>query len=165
MKRTDRRSDMPAKLVGAARFDRNADEFAPAALVRIAKQSHFLDELRYVLDFGRDDTARKREPGDWALAFLAFASSPIPDLRPWWRDSSTDLWWEAGFKQRQTYDLLYKRFVELQERGGIEAFYRGLRQADSARHRLDPRPRVPRHDGRRHRGRGERVHVPRLPVA
>ncbi|MGH2846113.1 MAG: hypothetical protein ACRDL0_08895 [Thermoleophilaceae bacterium] len=123
MKRTDRRSDMPAKLVGAAHFDRNADAFAPAALIRIAKQSRFLDELRQALDFSRADTVRKREPGDWALAFLAFASSPIPDLRPWGRDSSTDLWWEAGFKQRPSYDLLYKRFVELQERGGIEAFF------------------------------------------
>ena len=99
------RTDMPVKLVGAAHFDRNADDFDPPSLIRIAKQCGMFEQLRAETDY-RSPSVRRRMPGEWGLAFLAFAASPIADIRPWWRDSAAELWWECGFHGRPKYDIV-----------------------------------------------------------
>lgn len=116
------RNELPVKFVGAAHFDRNADDLDPPSLIRIAKTCGLLEDLRRGTDY-RQPSVRQRIPGEWSLAFLGFASSPFSDIRPWWRDSSAEFWWECGFRHRPAYHTLYERYCELQEKDGIEQFF------------------------------------------
>lgn len=118
------RTEPPVKFVGAAHFDRDADDLDPASLIRIAKTCGLLEDLRRDTDH-RQPSVRQRIPGEWGLAFLAFAASPIADIRPWWRDSGAEVWWECGFRQRPPYHTVYERFCELEEKEGIEHYFEG----------------------------------------
>ncbi|HWY19510.1 MAG TPA: transposase [Solirubrobacteraceae bacterium] len=59
--------------------------------------------------------ARKREPGHWELAAVAFVTSGHVDVRPWW-DEATDenLWRECGFPKRPPYKRTWERLRELE---------------------------------------------------
>lgn len=123
-----RRADTElVKFPGSAAFSLDAAELDPPAFIRLAKSCGLLDDLRAATDY-RSQTPRRRMPGEWGLAFLAFAASPTPDLQPWWRDSARELWWECGFQRRPPYDTVYMRFRELEERGGIDAFFEASAQ-------------------------------------
>lgn len=116
-----RRTDPPVSWPGATRFSDDAHEFSPVAIVRLAKRCPLLDELRERCDFSTG-WGRAREPGEAALAYLAFVLSGQIDLQPWWSKSAAELWWECGFAQRPNYDLIRDRFLEL-EAIGIEVFF------------------------------------------
>lgn len=107
---------------GVGRFSENADKLSEVELVRLAKRCHLLDDLREETDFNVG-WGRPREPGEAALAYLAFVHSAEVDIQPWWRDSLPELWWECGFAGKPRYELIYDRFVELEQLGS-EAFFR-----------------------------------------
>ena len=87
---------MPVYQVGVAAFSEHDDELNQEAVVRLAVETGMADQL--VDDTSYDcDSIRKRLPGKWALAFLAFANSATPDIKRWWTDSSAEVWKAAGF--------------------------------------------------------------------
>jgi hypothetical protein len=118
----DRRRQMPVYQVGVAAFSEHDDELNQEAVVRLAVETGMADQL--VEDTSYDcDSIRKRLPGKWALAFLAFANSATPDIKRWWTDSSAEVWKAAGFTGKPSYDLTWKRFDELEAKGAGEAFF------------------------------------------
>jgi hypothetical protein len=59
---------------------------------------------------------RHREPGHWALMYLAFVTSGHVDIEPWWTSEDDDgLWRLAGFAARPSYTTTYERFRELEQ--------------------------------------------------
>ncbi len=60
------------------------------------------DELREACELGIN-YARKREPGHWELAAVAFVVSGHVDIKPWWANTTDELWRECGFPQRPSY--------------------------------------------------------------
>jgi hypothetical protein len=67
--------------------------------------------------------ARPRMAGEWVLAYLAFTNSMVNDIKPWWKDSNAEVWWESGFPGRPKYDIVYRRFRELDERGACHELF------------------------------------------
>ncbi|HUY61573.1 MAG TPA: hypothetical protein VMW49_06820 [Candidatus Dormibacteraeota bacterium] len=61
-------------------------------------------------------------PGDWALLYLAFVISRIPDIEPWYQRVSGDhaLWAACDFTQVPSYRLVHLRFTEME--GRADAF-------------------------------------------
>jgi hypothetical protein len=57
---------------------------------------------------------RHREPGHWALIYLAFVISGQVDMEPWWTSTDDPLWQAAGFAARPSYTTTYERFRELE---------------------------------------------------
>ena len=57
-----------------------------------------------------------RMPGDWALAYLAFVISRIPDIEPWYQRVRADhsLWAACDFAQVPSYRLVHLRFTEME---------------------------------------------------
>ena len=62
-------------------------------------------------DWGPD-----RMPGDWALAYLAFVISRIPDIEPWYQRVRADhsLWAACDFERVPSYRLVHLRFTEME---------------------------------------------------
>ena len=58
---------------------------------------------------------RPRGPGRFELAYLAFVFSRHPDVRPWWQSAGHSIWRASGFKERPSYPLCQRRFVELEQ--------------------------------------------------
>ncbi|MGA2927945.1 MAG: hypothetical protein ABSG43_18510, partial [Solirubrobacteraceae bacterium] len=112
----DYRSRLPAVLKGIGALDRNADELDQAGLVRMVKACPLFDEMRERTQYDGGG-ARPRMAGEWVLAYLAFTNSMVNDIKPWWKDSNAEVWWESGFPGRPKYDIVYRRFRELDERG------------------------------------------------
>ncbi len=111
--RKPRRTDLPMVFPGVGQFSKDAAELNSVALVRLLKRSPLMDELRAVCDYNMD-WGRPREAGEAVLAYLAFVNSGCPDIQPWWRDASTDLWIECGYGGQPRYDLIRDRFLELE---------------------------------------------------
>jgi Transposase DDE domain len=110
----------PAHLPGATEFSAERDVLAPLWFVKTLKQTAWLSrELEETtrLDKGH---GRRKEPGFWALAYLAFVVSDSVDLEPWWAKTGQEIWRECGFPARPPYPTVYERFVELE--GASEAF-------------------------------------------
>jgi hypothetical protein len=59
--------------------------------------------------------ARRREPGHWELAAVAFVTSRHIDLQPWWDDTTDELWRECGFNAKPPYMRAYRRLRELEK--------------------------------------------------
>ncbi|WP_196807670.1 hypothetical protein [Candidatus Solirubrobacter pratensis] len=118
----DRRRQMPVYRVGTAAFSEHDDELNQHGVVRLALDTGMADQLIANTSYDRE-SIRKRHPGKWALAFLAFANSSTPDIKRWWADSGIDVWHAAGFVGKPSYDLTWKRFDELEANGAGEAFF------------------------------------------
>lgn len=104
----------PLRLPGATEFSASRDELSALWHVKMLKETSWLyDELtaRTTVD---KEWGRRREPGSWALAYMAFVVSRFVDIEPWWVQTAPELWRECGFKDRPAYQTVYERFVELE---------------------------------------------------
>lgn len=105
----------PLHLPGATEFSADREILSPLWAVRKLKQTPWLFndlEASTSLDKG---WGRRKDPGHWALAYLAFVVSDCKAaVEKWWADSSDELWRECGFKRRPSYQTTYERFVELE---------------------------------------------------
>jgi len=66
---------------------------------------------------------RPRRPGEWALAYLAYANSAEPDLLRWHRAAPPELWQRAGFAKPPSYHSTYETFIVLEAH---EAVFRAV---------------------------------------
>jgi hypothetical protein len=80
---------------------------------------------------------RHREPGQWALVYLAFVISGQVDVEPWWTTTDDVLWQDAGFTARPSYTTTYERFRELE--AFADAFDEAAGDLIALARRSDPR--------------------------
>lgn len=109
------RYQSPDRLPGAANF---ADESLRGSLnaVKLVKSQKWVwQELREVCTGLEKNYARHREPGHWELATVAFVTSGQVNVRPWWQETTDDLWIECGFNARPSYKTVYRRLKELED--------------------------------------------------
>lgn len=105
----------PIQLPGATEFTADRDTADAVSLIRLLKAyPQFTADLRARATDLAINYARRREPGDWVLVYLAFVDSGDPDIEPWWSHTTADLWREAGFKGRPPYERTWTRFTELE---------------------------------------------------
>ena len=94
----------PEELLGATDFSHDEELRDPIWLIQTVKATAYLMQI---LDDGvaslNKNWGRSRDPGNWALVFLAFAMSESVDVLPWHGGSSQELWREAGFPERPPY--------------------------------------------------------------
>jgi hypothetical protein len=113
--RKDRHS-LPVSQPGATEFSDDRETMNQSWVITALKaQPQFLRRLEREAQSLAVNYARKREPGSWALAYLAFVSSGDPDIEPWWRDTHAELWRAAGFTGRPPYERVWTRFTELEQ--------------------------------------------------
>jgi len=87
-----------------------------AELVRLVKSQPWAwDALRDACAGLDVNYARKREPGHWELAAVAFVVSGPVDVRPWYYETSDELWRECGFTRRPPYKRAWERLRELEK--------------------------------------------------
>lgn len=104
----------PLHLLGATEFSAERDELSPLWFVRMLRQTAWLwKELEQATRLDRN-WGRRKEPGHWALAYLAFVVSGHADVEPWWKQTTDDFWRECGFDDRPSYQTTYERLVELE---------------------------------------------------
>jgi hypothetical protein len=113
-----RREDPPVSWPGTIAFARKeySDHLNEVGIVRIAKASGLFDAL---LDAERGLAGQggaNRMKGSFVLAFLAFVQSGEANILKWRRETSAELWWEAGFDGRPSYATVHRRFEEFEER-------------------------------------------------
>src|SRR5579875_1873893 len=108
----------PLHLPGATEFSAERDELNPLWYVRMLKQTAWLwRDLEAATRLDRN-WGRRKEPGHWALAYLAFVVSRHADIEPWWKQTNGELWRECGFDARPSYQTTYERLVELEAVSG-----------------------------------------------
>jgi hypothetical protein len=108
------RIQSPAHLPGATEFSADRDILSPTWLVRMLKQTRWLfDELEETTKLDKN-WGRRKDPGCWALAYMAFVVSDSADVEPWWSKGGDEIWRECGFAARPPYPTVYERFVELE---------------------------------------------------
>ncbi len=102
----------PDRLLGATDYP---DELRGSLnAVKLVKSEGWLwDGLREACDL-EVDYGRKREPGNWELAAVAFVTSGHVDLRPWWDEASAELWRECGFPAKPPAKRTWERMRELE---------------------------------------------------
>ncbi len=134
------RSAIPHSLPRATRFSDDATNASAHALIAQVKgMPVVLEPLRQAAlrayKWGPD-----RMPGEWALLYLAFVISRIPDIQPWYQRICHDrsLWELCGFgEQIPAYQTVYQRLVDLERCApAFEAAAASLIQKARAR---DPR--------------------------
>jgi hypothetical protein len=82
--------------------------------VKLLKSQQWVwDELREACNL-EINYARKREPGHWELAAVAFVSSKHVDIQPWWDETTDELWGECGFTSKPPYMRVWRRLRELE---------------------------------------------------
>lgn len=105
----------PEHLPGATEFSADRELLGPLWTIRTLKQTAWLYrdlEAATLLD---KQWGRRKEPGSWALAYLAFVVSDCKAaVERWWADTNPALWRECGFARRPSYQTTYERFVELE---------------------------------------------------
>jgi hypothetical protein len=105
----------PDRLVGATDFSKRPDLCGSLNVVRLLKSQRWAwDELRDACEL-EVKYARKREPGHWELAAVAFVVSGHVDVKPWWVNTTDELWRECGFPQRPPYKRTWERLRELEK--------------------------------------------------
>lgn len=112
-----RRTNLPTRQRGATAFsdwrDALSSHWAPKV---IQEHPTFWEPLRDGTTNLKPVWGRRREPGYYALAFLQFTDSGFVDIEPWWRETTDEHWRQWGFSRRPSYQRVYERFVELEER-------------------------------------------------
>jgi hypothetical protein len=105
----------PDRLIGATDFSKRPDLCGSMNIVRLLKSQRWAwDELRDACEL-EVKYARKRERGYWELVAVAFVVSGHVDLKPWWANTTDDLWRECGFPQRPPYKRTWERLRELEK--------------------------------------------------
>jgi hypothetical protein len=104
----------PDRLPGAADFSKDDGLRGSLNTVKLLRSQPWVwDDLREACNLEKN-YARKREPGYWELAAVAFVSSKHVDIQPWWDETTEDLWHECGFKTKPPYMRVYRRLRELE---------------------------------------------------
>lgn len=125
------RTSLPAIYKGAARFSADDERYGSIEMVRMARDCGLLDDVieETTWHYAGESPGRKRtehrqngRTGSWYLAYLAFVNSGKADIRPWWKETYAELWWECGFDERPKYPTVRRRFIELEERGMEQLF-------------------------------------------
>lgn len=105
----------PDRLIGATNFSKRPDLCSPIEVVRLLKSEPWIwDDLREACEL-EIKYARKRDPGHWELAMLAFVLSGHVDIQPWWINTTNELWRECGFNARPSYPTVHRRLRELEK--------------------------------------------------
>jgi hypothetical protein len=106
----------PERLQGAADLTPRPDLRGSLNTVKLVKSQPWAGaQLRAACDGLESRYSRKREPGRWELAAVAFVSSGHVDVEPWYDESTPDLWRECGFNGKPSYSTVYRRFRELEK--------------------------------------------------
>lgn len=111
----------PDRLPGATDFSKHPELCGSLNVVRLLKSQPWAwNELRDACAALASGHARKREPGHWELAAVAFVVSGHVDIKPWWANTTDELWRECGFACRPSAATVHRRLRELGERAGDE---------------------------------------------
>jgi hypothetical protein len=111
-----RRYQPPDRLPGATEFSKDPTLCGSLNLVRLVKSQRWAwDDLREACAGLEVNYARKREPGHWELIAVAFVVSGHVDVKPWYYETSDELWRECGFTRRPPYKRTWERLRELEK--------------------------------------------------
>lgn len=115
------RYQSPDRLPGATDFSKRPDLCGSVNVVRLLRSQRWAwEELRDACAALESSYARRREPGHWELAAVAFVVSGHVDIKPWWANTTEELWRECGFTRRPSAATVHRRLRELGERAGDE---------------------------------------------
>jgi hypothetical protein len=104
----------PDRLPGAANFSKDESLRGSLNAVKLVKSQKWVwDELRQACELEKH-YARKREPGHWELAAVAFVASRQVDIQPFWDESTSELWKACGFDEKPPYMRVWRRLRELE---------------------------------------------------
>jgi hypothetical protein len=105
----------PDRLPGATEFSKEDELRGSLNAVKLLKSQRWAwDELREACAGLESNYARRREPGHWELAAVAFVASKHVDIQPWWDESADELWRECGFEGKPPYMRVWRRLRELE---------------------------------------------------
>jgi len=111
------RYQSPDRLPGATDFSKSPDLCGSMNIVRLLKSQRWAwDELREACELEMN-WARTREPGHWELVAVAFVVSGHVDIKPWWANTTDELWRECGFARRPSFATVHRRLRELESVG------------------------------------------------
>ncbi len=106
----------PDRLLGATDFSKDDTLRGSLNAVKLVKSQPWAwDGLREACAALESGYARKREPGNWELAAVAFVASKQIDIQPWWDETTDELWRECGFEGKPPYMRVWRRLRELEE--------------------------------------------------
>jgi hypothetical protein len=104
----------PDRMLRAADFSTDDQLRGSLNTVKLVKSQPWAwDQLREACEL-EVKHARKREPGHWELAAIAFVASRQVDIQPFWDESSEELWIECGFVEKPPYLRVWRRLRELE---------------------------------------------------
>lgn len=111
------RSAAPVHLPNAAEFSAEPRFRSPLWLVSVIKSMPWLWRDLANATTVRHNWGRRRGPGRWALAYLAFVISGEVDVEPWHRRVAEDeaFWRACEFASPPGYSTVHERFAELEE--------------------------------------------------
>ena len=109
------RRTRPEHLPEITRYSDDPRLASPHTLIAMIKgqpklRRQLQDAFKSSYEWGPD-----RIRGDWALAYLAFVISRIPDIEPWYQRvcADTGLWTACDFEHIPSYRLVHLRFTEM----------------------------------------------------
>jgi hypothetical protein len=147
------RSQPAYKLPGAAAFAAVHELKNAVQFIRLLKRyPQLVDELidKTTIRRAKGD---KRDPGSWALLYLAFLVAEGLDIQPWYSDvRESPIWAECGFQRVMGYSTVHLRFTELEHPRYTAAFEHAARRCIALA--ITSEPRLCRHlstDGTRFR--------------
>lgn len=104
----------PDRIRGAADFSRHHKLRGSLNMVKRVKEQRWAwNSLSQACDLDAN-YARKRDPGHWELAAVAFVTSRHVDIQPWWDETTDELWRECGFAKKPSYPTVHRRLRELE---------------------------------------------------
>ncbi len=106
----------PDRLPGATEFSKEAALRGSLNTVKLLKSQRWVwDELREVCAGLEVKYARRREPGHWELAAVAYIASRQVDIQGFYDESTDELWRECGFESKPPYMRVWRRLRELEK--------------------------------------------------
>ena len=112
------RHAVPFEMVNAAAFTKNKKKMTTLGMIRALKKLPEILEPVEEKMIGLQGRTRRRREGSWTLAYIGYAVSRYADLQPWYDDLIEDespLWDECGFEVVPSYNLVWRRFAELED--------------------------------------------------
>ena len=104
----------PERLLGATEYSKHDSLRGSLNTVRLVKEQGWAsDGLQAACEL-EVNHGRKREPGRWDLAAVAFVASRQVDLQPWHDETTDELWQECGFAGKPPYNRVWERLRELE---------------------------------------------------
>jgi hypothetical protein len=110
----------PERIIGATDCSQHPLLRGSLNVVRLVKKESWVwDGLRKACEL-EVKYARKRDPGCWELVAVAFVVSGYVDVRPWYDETTDELWKECEFDRRPARQTVDRRLRELGEKAGDE---------------------------------------------